>query len=161
MIGKFGLDGSGGHTIRHQSIDLDKVSEETPHMDPTAAKTSLLLVCWCPISIFQGDVGRHRRNLYRTAQHMPDQLLLFTPKKRGVEVPGWTPFLREYQGEAVVDGHDVNVLHNTNWYMIDGKMVGLPQGDSRAFRHLCTTSRQTANETTLIEEGFTIKKELP
>ena len=55
MTGKFGLDGSGTHKIRHQKIDSEKVLDETPHLDPNLAKTSVLLVCWCPILVSQGD----------------------------------------------------------------------------------------------------------
>ena len=159
---KFGLDGLGGHKIWHQSIDLDEVFEETPHLDPPAAKTSVLLVCWCPISIFQGDVEIWKNPVPNSTAYARPVALIRTKEERGVldaEVPGWTPFLTDYQGEAVVDGHAVNVLHNTNWSIINGKMVGLLQGDSGAFCHLCTTSRLAANDTTLIEEGFTIEKD--
>ena len=42
--------------------------------------------------------------------------------------------------------------------MVDGKMVGLLQGDSGAFCHLCHVSREDANEINVIAEGFEITK---
>ena len=72
MVGKFGLDGSGAHKIRHQLIDSDKVMFETPHLDPVKAKTSILLVCWCPIRILQEEKSGLIQ--YQTVQHMLDLL---------------------------------------------------------------------------------------
>ena len=47
VIGRFGLDTSGGHKLRHQLVDHDLVATETPHLDPN--KTSpFLIICYCP-----------------------------------------------------------------------------------------------------------------
>ena len=75
ITGKFELDGSGAHTIRHQKIDSEKVLDETPHLDPNLAKTSVP-------SRFHRVIMRFGRTLSPTAQRMPDLLLLLEPKKR-------------------------------------------------------------------------------
>ena len=48
VIGKFGVDGSGSHKLRHQLINENLVNLETPHLDPTKA-SSFLLTCYCPL----------------------------------------------------------------------------------------------------------------
>ena len=47
----------------------------------------------------------------------------------------------------------------TRLSMVDGKMVGLLQGDTGAFCHLCTCTRDDANNIDLIENGFKINKD--
>lgn len=42
--------------------------------------------------------------------------------------------------------------------MIDGKMVGLLQGDSGAFCHMCHVSREEENDIKLIVDRFEITK---
>ena len=42
--------------------------------------------------------------------------------------------------------------------MINGKMADLIQGDSGAFCHYCTVTREQANDIKQIEEGFKINK---
>ena len=91
---------------------------------------------------------------------MPDLLLLFEPKKRDVleaEIPSWTPYLKDYEGEALVNGNIIKVQYKNNWSVCDGKMVDLIQGDSGAICHLCTTSRNSGNDIAVIEEGFKIE----
>ena len=132
------------------------MSEETPHLDPTAAKTSALLVCWCPISIFQGDVEIWKNPVPNSTEYARPVALIRTKEERVVldaEVPGWTPFLRDYQGEAVMDGHAVNVLHNTNWSMIDGKMVGLTTYNTCLEKWKCIERGEIAYSNTAGRQG--------
>ena len=44
--------------------------------------------------------------------------------------------------------------------MIDGKMTALLQGDTGAFCHLCTITRDSANDMVSIEAGFNITKDV-
>ena len=50
LIGKFGLDGSGAHKVRHQIINSNSANIETPYIDQTKSK-SFLLMCYCPITL--------------------------------------------------------------------------------------------------------------
>ena len=40
--------------------------------------------------------------------------------------------------------------------MVDGKMVGLLQGDTGAYCHFCTCTKEAANDLGLISDGFKI-----
>ena len=75
------------------------------------------------------------------------------------EVPNWTPFLEDHEGVAEVNGLPVDVIYNTKWSMIDGKMTALLQGDTGAFCHLCNITRENANDILTIEAGFLIEKD--
>ena len=141
---------------------MEKVSDETPHLDPNAAKNSILLVCWCPISVSQGDVEIWRNPVPNSTAYARPVALIRNKEERSVlegEVPNWTPYLKEYEGEACVNGHTVKVKYSNNWSMVDGKMVELLQGDSGAFCHLCTTNRSSGNDIGVIEDGFSIEKD--
>ena len=50
LIGKFGLDGSGGHKIRHQLANSAAVAVETPHLEQKKIN-SFLLLCYCPLEL--------------------------------------------------------------------------------------------------------------
>ena len=50
LTGKFGVDRSGSHKIRHQIIDIENVCDETPHLDSSDVK-SILLSCYVPLSL--------------------------------------------------------------------------------------------------------------
>ena len=49
LIGKFGLDGSGEHKIRHQLADSAAGAVETPHLEPK--KINSFLLCYCPLEL--------------------------------------------------------------------------------------------------------------
>ena len=50
LTGKFGVDGSGSHKIRHQLINKEKAQDETPHLNPEQ-QNSILLSCYVPLSL--------------------------------------------------------------------------------------------------------------
>ena len=86
--------------------------------------------------------------------------LIWTKEERDVleaEIPSWTPYLKDYEGEALVNGNIIKVQYKNNWSVCDGKMVDLIQGDSGAICHLCTTSRNSGNDIAVIEEVFKIE----
>ena len=56
-------------------------------------------------------------------------------------------------GGSSLFGHVVTEIS-----MVDGKMADLLQGDSGAFCHYCTATRESANNIKRIEEGFDIEK---
>ena len=52
-----------------------------------------------------------------------------------------------------------NITCATKCSMVDGKMVGLLQGDTSAFCHMCDVTRTDANDMMLMNEGFHINKD--
>ena len=59
-----------------------------------------------------------------------------------------------------VTGSKLSGQVTTEISMIDGKMADLLQGDSGAFCHYCTATRESANNIKGIEEGFEIEKSI-
>ena len=67
---------------------------------------------------------------------------------------------KEKFGIKLAAGAKPPVKFSTQCSMIDGKMVGLLQGDTGTFCHLCTsTQEEDANNANIIEGGFTINKD--
>lgn len=163
VLGKFGVDGSGSHKVRHQLVDADASLLETGHLDHTKTST-FLLSCYVPLEI----VDEENKNVWRNP--IPNStsfarpiFLMRAPENREVlevELEGPLQHIRNpVEEELNVDGLDVKVNFKTECSMIDGKMASLLQGDSGAFCHYCTTTRAEANDINNIQQGFHINKD--
>ena len=162
LIGKFGVDGSGSHKIRHQLIDTALASAETSHLD-LEKTNSFLLSCYCPLEL------RSEGNTLLWSNPVPNSTSFARPVTLtraaedrdvlAVELEPSFEIIRDvYQCEVTIGGKKVRVDCKTECSMVDGKMVGLLQGDTGSFCHLCHVSRQDANDVTVIADGFMITK---
>ena len=117
VLGKFGLDGSGAHKIRHQSIDPEKVSNETPHLDPVKARKSIILVCYCPLQVNHCGKVVWTNPVPNSTAYARTVSLFRAKEERDVlatEVDNWTPYLNEYEANMELNSHAVNVTFNTS-----------------------------------------------
>ena len=161
LVGKFGVDGSGSHKIRQQLIDTSLASEETSHLDPKKTN-SFLLSCYCPLELRCNDTLLWSNPVPNSTSFARPVTLTRVAEDRDVlrvELESSFSLIRDiYQTEVQIAGKSVVVNCRTECSMVDGKMVGLLQGDSGAFCHLCHVSREDANDINVIAEGFKITK---
>ena len=163
LVGKFGVDGSGSHKIRHQLINAALASSETSHLDLDKTN-NFLLSCYCPLELRSSE-----DNSLLWSNPVPNSTsfarpvtLTRTTEDRdvlAVELEPSFEIIRDtYQCEVILGGEKVLVNCRTECSMVDGKMVGLLQGDTGSFCHLCHVSRADANDVSIIAEGFEITK---
>ena len=162
VIGKFGVDGSGAHKLRHQKIASELMTSESEHIDPTRA-ASFLLQAYCPLKIICGlDVVWSNIVPNSTTFCRPVSLTRATETRDvlKVELEPVFKFIRApFEEELIIDGKVVKMHYETECSMVDGKMVDLLAGDSGAFCHFCTSTKANANDIDLIKEGFNIDKD--
>ena len=162
VIGKFGVDGSGSHKLRHQLINENLVNLETPHLDPTKA-SSFLLTCYCPLEFKVSEHILWENPAPNSTAFARPVSLSRAKEEREVligELEEIFPYIKEdYTSEQTIDGKNVQICFKTECSMVDGKMVSLLQGDSGAFCHLCTSTRSDANDLQQINNGFIINKD--
>ena len=167
IIGKFGCDGSGSHKVRHQRIYIEDALEETPNLNPQNV-SNFLLSCYCPLEI--KEIGESEVQVWKNPQ--PNSIAFARPVSltRAEEsreilqselmLPFElirNPFLKEIKN---ADGEIKYTMEfKTECSMVDGKMVSLIQGDSGAFCHLCTSTREEANNHLNILAGFEMNKD--
>ena len=159
LTGKFGVDGSGSHKIRHQLINPEKADDETPHLDPEQLNT-IILNCYVPLSLTVG-----RQTVWENPQ--PNSTIYARPvsltrakEEQSVLRKELVPIFDVIKRSPCIPVNDMyQVTCKTECSMIDGKMVGLIQGDTGAFCHLCTASRSDCNNDLQICNGFDINKE--
>ena len=161
MIGKFGVDGSGSHKIRQQLVDSEIAFLETPHLDHTNTST-ILLSCYCPLELRDMTTDKliwenplPNSNCYARPVSLSrckeDRDRLQEELKSCFDVIK-TPY-------NFMPNELSNITCTTKCSMVDGKMVGLLQGDTGAFCHMCDVTRVDANDMMLIHEGFHINKD--
>ena len=161
MVGKFGIDGSGSHKIRHQLVDADQVLAETPHLNPLKS-SSFLLACYCPLEILDdSDVVWSNPIPNSTAYTRPVSLTR-APENRDILTAKFNDTFKiireDYEDMVAVGESVVSLKCKTECSMVDGKMVSLLVGDSGAYCHLCTCNRSDANDLQHITDGFKINK---
>ena len=159
LIGKFGLDGSGSHKVRHQLINKSNADIETPHL-VKKKHNSILLTCYCPLELSSnGTILWSNPVPNSTAYTRPISLV------RGVEDRDIISTELELHFDVIKEPFFVlldsgaTVTCHTELSMVDGKMVGLLQGDTGAFCHYCHTTRADANDISVIADGFNITKD--
>ena len=157
LIGKFGVDGSGSHKIRHQMIDLDRATEETPHLDPNHS-SAFLLTCYCPLSLTCNGKTVWENKVPNSNTFARPVTLTQCKEDRAVLEHEIAPLLTVIQKPTKIMVKICNINCETLCSMLDGKMVNLLQGDSGAFCHLCSSSKADANNIRNIAEGFHINK---
>ena len=157
LTGKFGVDGSGSHKIRHQIIDIEKVCDETPHLD---SSDSILLSCYVPLSLTLNDEIVWENPLPNSTVYARPVSLTRCKEKRIVLEKELEPILYSIKRQPLAFQIDElkSVSCVTECSMVDGKMVDLLMGDSGAFCHYCTFSRSECNDIFSISNGFYINK---
>lgn len=162
LLGKFGLDGSGGHKIRQQSVNEQLACAETPHLCPKTT-SNYILSCYVPLEM-KTEVGSvvWKNPLPNSIAFARPISLVRAPEKRetiDIETKEIFELLKQPINKALdIQGLKCNITYDTKVSMVDGKMVSIIQGDSGAFCHYCTSTRTESNSTTLINIGFFINK---
>ena len=154
---KFGLDGSGSHQVRHQNVNGEKESEE--------CESSYIGSYWCPLKIRIGDVVVWQNPLPNSIVYARPICIMRAKETRDVIKEHFKPFMDVLHGlesEPVplqLKVPSIPMKIHTEISMIDGKMADILQGDSGAFCHYCTVTREEANNIDRIQAGFRIEKD--
>lgn len=154
MIGKFGLDGSGSHQIRHQLAE---------GLDPADLGTSFIGAFYCPLSIsVDGDCIWENPVSNSIAFTRPVCLMRAKETRLTIEehFKEYTDVLGELNVLALLPRPSNRSFFSfhTEISMIDGKMADILQGDSGSFCHYCKTTRAKANDLVHVLQGFDIEK---
>ena len=163
LVGKFGVDGSGSHKVRQQLIDVELARSETSHLDPT--KTSnFLLACYVPLELCCNNLVVWKNPVPNSTSFARPVSLTRTTEERDILSTELEPVFQsiirnDLEVTVFIENKPVEITCRTECSMIDGKMVSLLQGDSGAFCHLCFVNRQSANDPSVIENGFEITKD--
>ena len=159
LTGKFGLDGSGAHKVRHQLIDTNAATNETPHLNQEKLN-SFVLTCYCPLQLSCNETILWTNPVPNsTAYTRPVSLMRAMEDREVISVELDSHFDVIKQPFAIKLEDNTKVTCQTELSMVDGKMVGLLQGDTGAFCHYCHTTKTEANDIYHITNGFKITKD--
>ena len=165
---KFGCDGSGSHNKRHQNAssdayDVHPLFSETDSQNYLAAFITPLLILPQPKENGINDI------IWRN--EMPNSNLLTRPvvlmrakENREIitqEIEPYFEVINSFKNKPIsveLNEKKVNFHYEIEASMLDGKLVGLVQGDTGAFCHYCDHTRESAHERSNICEGFEINK---
>ena len=151
---KFGIDGSGSHSYRHQVSSM---------IDENDLKgTNYIGSFWCPLFIRDSH-----QNLIWT-NPVPNSIIYARPVTL-VKAKETRESIKEYfqptlvklssfESEPIVNNEGTDIFVKTEISMVDGKMVGLFVGDSGSFCHYCNVTRAEANDLSTILQSFKIEK---
>lgn len=159
LVGKFGIDGSGAHKIRHQIIDHEKILDETPHLDPSKID-SILLSCYVPLTLTMNDNIVWENPVPNSTVFARPVSLTRCKEIRPVIEKELEPIFNSLKRQPTFSQIDevTTVSFRTECSMVDGKMVDIIQGDSGAFCHYCTSTKSDCNDLLNISNGFNINK---
>ena len=158
LTGKFGVDGSGSHKIRQQLINIEKANDETPHLNPEQLNT-IILNCYVPLSLTAGTHTVWENPLPNSTIYARPVSITRAKEERTVLEKELVPIFDVIKRSPCIPVGNLHVTCKTECSMMDGKMVGIVQGDTGAFCHLCTASRTDCNDDLHILNGFDIDRD--
>lgn len=167
LTAKTGIDGSGCHKARHQVINTDLSLDENPHLDPSVY-SNYLLCCVAPLFL---HLKTDSERLLLWKNPMPNSISYTRPlslvraaESRDVIEKEFESLFSSINNNDVfsinLDLKSVSVKVKNTVSMIDGKMVGIVQGDTGNSKcHYCTSSTNQINSIVFILQGFVINKD--
>lgn len=166
LVAKTGIDGSGCHKVRHQFVNSVLSFDENPHLDPTVY-TNYLLCSMAPLFLFHHDSEKVLlwKNPSPNSIFYARPLSLVRAKESRDVIEKEYDFLFAQIKKAEtqnlkITGREVKLKVRNTVSMVDGKMVGILQGDTGSSKcHLCTSSVQDINNVVNILQGFVINKD--
>ena len=167
LTAKTGIDGSGCHKVRHQVVNSDLSFDENPHLDPSIS-SNYILCCVAPLFLHMktnsDKVLLWKNPLPNSISYTRPLSLVRAAESREVienEFESLFSSINTNEHFAIkLDGKTVTVQVNNTVSMIDGKMVGILQGDTGNTKcHYCTCSTTEMNNIVLIQQGFIINKD--
>ena len=123
---------------------------------------TIILACYCPLSITLYGKMIWENPVPNGVAYARPVTLICGKEERSLlqeEHQFWEPYLGEYSVNVTHQDGQVKVTFNTECSMVDGKMVSLLQGDSGAYRHCCTVTKDEGNSLDAIENGVRITKD--
>lgn len=164
---KTGIDGSGCHNVRHQCVNSELSLDENPHLDPSIY-TNYLLCCMAPLSLSYLSDG--------------EKVLLWkNPSPNAISYTRPISLIRAEESRVVVEKEFASLfsyINNDESFtikisekqiplnvkntvsMVDGKMVGILQGDIGSRKcHYCTSTVEDMNNVVGISQGYHINKD--
>ena len=154
---KYGLDGSGSHSYRHQ------LSGDAETTDTEAKDNNYIGSFWCPLDIKDKDENVLWKN------PLPNSILYARPTAL-VKAKETRENIKEHFEPTLDDlvamenvpflSSSGRLMHvKTEISMVDGKMVDLLMGDSGSFCHYCNVTRLKANQLhEILQKNFNIEK---
>ena len=128
---------SGSHKVRHQLINKNNAVIETPHLVKEKYNT-FLLTCYCPLELSaNGTILWSNPVPNSTAYTRPVSLARAVEDRDIISTELEMHFDVIKQPFSVLLDSGSTVTCHTELSMVDGKMVGLLQGDTGAFCHYC------------------------
>ena len=167
LVAKTGIDGSGSHKVRHQIVNTDLSLDENPHLDPSVY-TNYLLCCISPLSL-NAVSEDGRALLWKNPQpnstfYARPLTLVRAAESRTIiehEFESLFTYINDNEQFSIeIAGKQVPLTIKNTVSMVDGKMVGILQGDTGSQKcHYCTVSHEEMNSVVTIIQGFVINKD--